>query len=66
MDKKTLASLDEALAATSKAARILDRAGFDTAPGLWSAVDALREAGARARRKPRLRPANNNAIGAIA
>lgn len=52
MDKKTLARLDEALKAATKAARILDEEGFDTCGGVYDAIDALREAGARLRRKP--------------
>lgn len=52
MNKKTLARLDEALKAATKAARILDEEGFDTAEGVYDAIDALREAGARTRRKP--------------
>lgn len=52
MDKKTLARLDEALKAATKAARILDEEGFDTSRGVHDAIDALREAGARVRRKP--------------
>lgn len=52
MDKKTLARLDEALKAATKAALILDEEGFDTCGGVYDAIDALREAGARLRRKP--------------
>jgi len=51
MDKKTLARLDEALRSATKAARILSEEGFDTADGMHDAIDALREAGARMRRK---------------
>lgn len=50
MDKKTLARLDEALKAATKAARFLDEEGFDTCGGVYDAIDALREAGARLRR----------------
>lgn len=52
MDKKTLARLDEALKAATKAARILDEEGYDTCGGVYDAIDALREGGARLRRKP--------------
>ncbi|NTF18108.1 hypothetical protein G6L37_06795 [Agrobacterium rubi] len=51
MDKKTLSRLDEALKSATKAARILSAEGFDTADGVHDAIDALREAGARMRRK---------------
>jgi DNA invertase Pin-like site-specific DNA recombinase len=50
MDKKTLARLDEALKAATKAVRILDEEGFDTCGGVYDAIDALRDAGARFRR----------------
>lgn len=51
MDKKTLSRLDEALRSATRAARILDDEGFDTAGGIHDAIDALREAGARTRRR---------------
>jgi hypothetical protein len=52
MDNKTLVRLDEALKAATKAARILDEEGFDTCGGVYDAIDALRDAGARLRRNP--------------
>jgi hypothetical protein len=55
MDKKTLARLDGALKAATKAARILDEEGFDTCGGVYDAIDALRDAGTRLRNPSRTR-----------